>query len=67
MNKGFDTKLADHRGFECFEGSLRDPGLFIGALPFWLELLSFWICTLLSIVKTKEHNTLETGSLAILR
>jgi hypothetical protein len=37
MDNGFDTKLADN-GFECFEGSLRDSGLFTGDLPFWSEL-----------------------------
>jgi hypothetical protein len=41
MDNGFDTKLEDH-GFECFGGSLRDPDLFVGALSFWSELLSFF-------------------------
>jgi hypothetical protein len=39
MDNGVDTKLADHHDFECFEGSLRDPGLFIGVLLYLSELL----------------------------
>jgi hypothetical protein len=51
MDNGVDVKLADHHGFKCFEGSLRDPGLFIGVLPFWSELLSFWTLSIVEYCK----------------